>query len=387
MFIAFATVSCKIQNPDDFSFGNKAFISTDSFVDNNTLKKSVKSLVRTIIVETAEPVSEEVRIGFAADSNLVSYYNTFYYDDAVALPVDNYVIKDNEAVIPKGSIRSTAVNISFVGLNLLPMDTTYVLPVTVKNITNIEILERSRTKYYVFKGGALINVVADLEDKNFISFPSFAGEGSANSSVLNNMRNCTLETLINVREFAPGIQSIMGIEGYYLLRISDNGLKPNQLQLVTPYGNMTSDKCMLPANKWINIAAVFNSDSQSISLYIDGVLAIEKTGLTNISPLSLGKAMGYPSRSFYIGFSYGKGRELNGLISECRIWNVAKSAEELLNDVYEVSPDASGLVAYWKFDEGKGDTIKDYTHNKNHGKADSSLKWIAIQLPEMSSSN
>lgn len=52
-----------------------------------------------------------------------------------------------------------------------------------------------------------------------------------------------------------------------------------------------------------------------------------------------------------------------GLIDEVRIWNVARSASEILaNYNQEISASSSGLVAYYKFNEN----YKDYTSNANN---------------------
>ena len=47
-----------------------------------------------------------------------------------------------------------------------------------------------------------------------------------------------------------------------------------------------------------------------------------------------------------------------------------------------VEPDADGLVSYWKFDEGSGSSIKDYTVNGNHLVGSSTPTWKPVELPE-----
>lgn len=42
--------------------------------------------------------------------------------------------------------------------------------------------------------------------------------------------------------------------------------------------------------------------------------------------------------------------------------------------MYDVDPQTTGLKAYWKFNEGKGDT-KDYTENGNDAKAYTKAIW------------
>ena len=45
---------------------------------------------------------------------------------------------------------------------------------------------------------------------------------------------------------------------------------------------------------------------------------------------------------------------------------------------YQVEPDADGLVSYWKFDEGAGTAIPDYSGNENNATAVESLTWTCL---------
>ncbi len=44
---------------------------------------------------------------------------------------------------------------------------------------------------------------------------------------------------------------------------------------------------------------------------------------------------------------------------------------------------SDGLVAYWKFDEGAGKTIKDQTSYGNDLTVEKELKWVNVSLPEL----
>ena len=83
----------------------------------------------------------------------------------------------------------------------------------------------------------------------------------------------------------------------------------------------------------------------------------------------------------YIGKSYDNTRWLPGDISEVRIWNIQRTGEEIAKNPYEVDPHASGLVAYWKFNEGTGSAIKDHTGNGNDITASGTPTWVNVELP------
>ena len=61
-----------------------------------------------------------------------------------------------------------------------------------------------------------------------------------------------------------------------------------------------------------------------------------------------------------------------------------RTQEEIVSNVYEVDPTSEGLVAYWKCDEGAGDTIRDHTGNGNNGTANSALKGKSVARPDSS---
>ena len=69
-------------------------------------------------------------------------------------------------------------------------------------------------------------------------------------------------------------------------------------------------------------------------------------------------------------------------MSELRIWNYARSKDEIAENPYFVDPASQGLVAYWKFDEGSGALVKDYSVNGNNAVANGVLKWTQVSLPE-----
>lgn len=128
-------------------------------------------------------------------------------------------------------------------------------------------------------------------------------------------------------------------------------------------------------------------ESGSVKVYLDGV---EKcSGNVGTSSVNFGvkhsdESDGKP-RCFWIGYSYASDRYFDGQISEVRIWNKALTPEEINapDHFYQVAAASDGLVAYWKFDEGAGKTIKDQTSYGNDLTVEKELKWVNVSLPEL----
>ena len=167
IFAAVAAVSaslCSCESSNEY-FDNKAFISTDAV--STILLDGRTEDAKTIVAEVAKPVNKDVKFAFAADASKLDTYNMAYYDHAVILPEQFYSLSATSAVINAGSIKSTDITVSFSSLDELDRETTYVLPVTAST-SDIAMLDSKTTSYYVIRGAALVNVVANI-DENYLS--------------------------------------------------------------------------------------------------------------------------------------------------------------------------------------------------------------------------
>lgn len=354
---------------DTESFDSKVYINTGEKVSTLLLKGSVESLSRTIQTAIPQPVNYDVNITFKGEPALVDQYNMAHYDKAIALPAECYSIAHPAAVIPAGGVKSTEVEITFTNLDDLDRDLVYVLPVTIDQ-SNIAVLESARTAYYVVKGAALINTVANI-DMNKLNL------NLSNADALNNLSAITVEGLVYVEKFDKLISTIMGIEGTFLIRIGDAGIPDSQLQLATANGNVTDASWTLPVRTWAHIAITYDTTTGATEFYLNGV----KKGAT--LTCNYRRSINWGVSDFWIGRSYDDNRYLSGDVSEFRIWNRVLNADEInsKNHFYFVEPDAEGLVAYWKFDDGAGMTVKDHTANGNHARAANNLTWKPVELP------
>lgn len=93
---------------------------------------------------------------------------------------------------------------------------------------------------------------------------------------------------------------------------------------------------------------------------MDGQLAFEQSFAisgTNESPLKFGTSG-----------TCGDSQRFIGLLDEVRIWSVARTQSEIQTARYScISPQSSGLVGYWRFDESGGQTLLDASMAGNDG--------------------
>ena len=367
--------SLKYSYPGD---DNRIFITRDNLAEEHLVKIGDSVSVQTLTLGIAQPMSRDVKAEIAAAPELFDVYKEVYHDtDINLLPADNYEVLTPSVTIPAGNVKSVPVEVKARGLDTLDLDMRYVLPVTVKSTEGVDVLESAKTMYFTFKGASLINVVADLNQNR--AWPEWKTPDK-----FMGMNVFTLEALVYPNEFGKQISTIMGIEGKFLVRVGDANLADNQIQIATSSGNLTSSALQLQTGRWTHIAVVYNYGS--VYVYLNGERKLSSSVYIS-SGIDFGiehsdEADGKP-RCFWIGYSYDNNRYFNGRFSEVRIWDKALSTGDINseNHFYMVDPSASGLQAYWKFDEGAGNHIKDWSVNGNDLTVETAPKWVPVSLP------
>ncbi|MCF8369294.1 MAG: T9SS type A sorting domain-containing protein [Bacteroidales bacterium] len=119
----------------------------------------------------------------------------------------------------------------------------------------------------------------------------------------------------------------------------------------------------VPLNEWVHVAGTW--DGQDMKVYINGeldnTLDVSSRGLffdPVMDTLHIGsrKRANYPNDALY------------GYVDEARIWNVCRTQSEIRETMYtELSGNETGLFAYYKLNEGSGQTITDSGPNGFNG--------------------
>ncbi len=110
---------------------------------------------------------------------------------------------------------------------------------------------------------------------------------------------------------------------------------------------------------WHHIACVWQKNTTNgFQAYLDGAISEQKnSGNVNLPSISSGAWLG----------SIGNGEYLNGQLDEVRIWNVARTAEQIQDNMFSsLVGNESGLVAYYQMSDGSSTTLSD---NKTSGTA------------------
>lgn len=378
---AFAGISiifagCQNSDENERHYDNKLFISASNFTKEILFKAGDKNVETGLSVGIAKPEEHDIKVTMTPAPELLPTYKLAYYDEAaVILPEEHYSMPETTTIIKSGGVVSPALPIEFINPGKLDTKTTYVLPITITSVEGIDVLQSAKTYYYVFRGASLINVVCNISRNR--AFPDFN-----NDSRFNNLTQNTMEILFKANSFPNELNTLMGIEQYYLLRIGDSGLPSNQLQLAASK-SCTSADLQLESNTWYHVAVTF--DKGNVKIFINGVEKL--SGSAGMSSVSLGAKHTNEEngeRCFWVGYSYKDDRFLDGVVSEVRIWNRALTAEEIqsTNHFYGVDPESEGLISYWKFDEGSGTVAKDYSVSGYDLTIEKEPQWEPVSLPQ-----
>lgn len=142
---------------------------------------------------------------------------------------------------------------------------------------------------------------------------------------------------------------------------------------------------------WHHVAATYNSSTGAKIIYIDGVLSRNDTVTAGFGLLSNNSVTQLLFGSDDWSIVGGADRQFRGSISDIRIWNVERSATDISNNYRQrLVGNETGLVGYWKLNQGYGTgwgsyTIAlDSTNNRAHGTltnfASPSTNWTLTAL-------
>jgi len=123
-------------------------------------------------------------------------------------------------------------------------------------------------------------------------------------------------------------------------------------------------------HRWTHVAGTF--DGAVGRLYVDGELVNETPDAQPVWYGTRGLLFGQGSHSLYGGVV-----SIHGLMDEIRIWDRARTGEEIRADMRRIlSGSESGLVGYWNFNEGGYRQARDISPSRNHGLLSGGVTYI-----------
>lgn len=331
------------------------FENTQIKVDAEDIDSYECEVISRLSNSLKSDVSVEYRIG---DNSLVEAYNQKNGTTCLPMPTENFALTTNATVIEAGKIYSASSLIQLKNLQKVEEGLTYVIPV-VMTAKGAPVMSGSDVAYVVVKKPISITKVQKFGGKYLdVTLPASAKK----------MSSLTFETLLYTTYYQV-LSTVMGNEGTLILRFSDLKHPANELQIAGKISVIIPEPDIFQTNKWYHVAFTYDSGTGMATIYVNGEKIIDKNVGDQAFDLNERFCIGY-------AYDYDPARTWPGYMSECRLWTVARTPNQLRDNMMYVDPSTEGLMGYWKMngtDVEKRDDgyyyVKDQTKNKLDAKS------------------
>jgi hypothetical protein len=382
IYLGLTVLSLFVLSCKKSQFGDPVILATGTEV-SPIVKFSVENTPAeySVTATSTYKATEDMTVVFEFDTAAVTRYNTINRTTYYAVPEAAVDITNLSTIIKAGSSASTPVSVKVISTSPLIDGRSYLIPLTIKTVTggDMTVLESSRTIF--------------LRIARIISFPALSmnnatgpttgspgTRGRFNATALFDpanptmLPNFTVEIKNLVYAFRGGdgntnpqpIQTLIswsGVGGGSIgLRYGELGNPNNSLQLIGSLGGAFAYG--FNPMQWYTISVTY--DGSKGMMYVDGNKVAELSGsmVMAFSALNLGQNWGgYDTRQYF-----------NGRIAECRVWSRALTPGEIKLNLCGADPNANGLLAYWKFNEGSGHMF----YNSASSGAKYNMDWTKV---------
>lgn len=181
----------------------------------------------------------------------------------------------------------------------------------------------------------------------------------ADNAALDVITNYTIECWVRFNAFSSGAsilskQFATGPIGYYL------GLTTTSPYTGINFDGLSSANGLFEANRWYHIAAIKSGSSRT--LYVNGVqVSISGSAITANNATTNTTAL-------TLGYNPILGSYLNGTLDEVRLWNTARTRDNVLSNMHgEIATNSTGLAAYYRFNSLTSTSLTDGVSTPKNG--------------------
>lgn len=357
-YMAFAAASMSLYACND-SQGD--LLEAKVYFESNEYLVEIKGneMAVELGARVSTPMTSNVNLTYELGNQAdVDAYNAKNGTEYLLFEAEHAALEATESVINAKKIYAEKVNLNLTGLETVEEGKTYVLPVRIAN-SSAPVISGGNITYYVISKPVLITSAANFA--NSAIFVPIPGDKA--------FKSLTYEALIYIERFGSN-NTVMGKEGTLILRIGDEGggLPRDILQIAGKVEFQNPNK--LKQGQWYHVAFVRNAETGFAGMYVNGQKVNE--GNAGTADIMLG-GDGVKGNGFFIGkvdgFMWGE-RPIYGKMAEVRLWNVARSENQIQKNMLSVDPKSEGLEFYYKLNKSSivGNDIIDASGHLN-GKA------------------
>lgn len=352
-------------------------IGNGAYINESLSAKSAKVVITdeggateiTPCLSSATP--KDCKFRLVVDEKVLEEYNEKQSTGFVTLPEGQYEIP-NEIIIKKGEYTADPVKVNIKPLTEDMIGETYALPLRLVSEDGA-VLSMPQTSAFVITTEAITTS----------SLPQFNGGPMLKSEMPKGpetYNEYTIEVKFQVSNTYDRDRAVFINRGdnsnFVLLRFEDpqrydgNHEAHSLVQIVGRNRLYMNPSFSFVPNKWQHLA--LTCDGSQYKLYINGAFA-------GVKDIPSGPTTFEAFEWFTKGDdSWSRWGNCTILMAEARVWSVCRTEAQIQNNMATVSAKSKGLEAYWRMNDGTGNTFADCTgngHTLTSGNA-STPKWI-----------
>lgn len=352
-------------------------IENGAYINESLSAKSAKVIITdeggfteiTPCLSSAAP--KDCKFRLEVDEKVLEEYNEKQSTGFVTLPEGQYEIP-NEIIIKKGEYTADPVKVNIKPLTEDMIGETYALPLRLVSEDGA-VLSMPQTSAFVITTEAITTS----------SLPQFNGGPMLKSEMPKGpetYNEYTIEVKFQVSNTYDRDRFVFVNRGdltnFVLLRFEDpqrydgNHEAHSLVQIVGRNRLYMNPSFSFVPNKWQHLA--LTCDGSQYKLYINGAFA-------GVKDIPSGPTTFEAFEWFTKGDdSWSHWGNCTILMAEARVWSVCRTEAQIQNNMATVSAKSKGLEAYWRMNDGTGNTFADCTgngHTLTSGNA-STPKWI-----------
>lgn len=331
------------------------------------IMKPMRDADYNVVVRMTHKLDHDVKVTVAVDKEWTAEHYKKFGEEIDMLPAEGWTLYNADGTVAENGRVTLTIPAKSVTA-VLPLRITsysgeanqYALPLTIESVSEeIPVLKNLMTQCFVFQAPFTVPVM-------------FVKEGSSVYRVFDNLpstKNWTIEFHYAIQAGVPdsnwgcplAFSGLAGdAEGFYI-RQYRNGFM--DIHLLGSFGIGSYDLNDTGRGGWYTDAQyegrwhhfALVCENGTVTSYLDGVAMGSSTSA------NFNRAFDFASLMLCDGHQYGYVG-----FSEVRLWAGARTVPQLTRFKYSVSPEADGLMAYYRLNEGDGAAVlKDYSAYHN----------------------
>nr|WP_315407826.1 DUF1735 domain-containing protein [uncultured Prevotella sp.] len=363
--MASLTMLASCENAEYSPLSNQAYIAQTNTNGNSSQNITIgtSAVTSSVNVRLSDLATQDYTFEVVSDTTALAEYNQRNETSYKPLPATLYSLSSNEVTIEKGKSVSSDVTLTINPLTQALKDSGQKYAVALR-------LKSKDGKYDVLNSGS--SMVYILDQVVYQAVPIINSTHNIHFSMRQtyDLSQWTVEMNVNMSKLGTALgelnnQTLFGAwgndGGEIYTRFGDAPIEGNRLQIKTQ-GTQMNSKQLFNANQWYHLA--FVCTGTKLYLYVNG---------------ALDNSMDLPGKSTNLSnrFNFGNTDYLKAdvKVSELRFWTVARTQAQIANNMYACDAKSTSLEAYWKLNEGQGDTFNDATGHGNTGKCVAVPTW------------